>query len=70
MNVRILPMKGYQQPYGQSVEVVENRFFMKVPSCAIEDTFTASRRRLHSPTKVSSFFLLAKADIHLLFMGY
>ena len=35
-------------------------FFMKVPSCAIEDAFTASRRCLHSPTKVSSFFLLAQ----------
>jgi len=31
---------------------------MKVPSSAIEDTFTTSRRHLHRPTKVSSSFSL------------
>lgn len=33
---------------------------MKVPSSAIEDVFTTSRRYLHCPTKVSSFFPLVK----------
>ena len=47
MNVRILPMKGYQQPYGQSVEVVENRFFY-------EGAFVCHRRRLHRFAKMPS----------------